>query len=48
MGLHRQLRPRRFYTVEIDRWWLLDIDRWLLDKHDQRIEVPLHALTGPG
>ncbi|MFE4512755.1 pyridoxamine 5'-phosphate oxidase family protein [Kitasatospora sp. NPDC056783] len=40
--------PRRFYTVEVDRWWLLDIDRWLVDKHDQRVEVPLHDLTEPG
>ncbi|MFH8553143.1 pyridoxamine 5'-phosphate oxidase family protein [Streptomyces celluloflavus] len=37
--------PRRFYTVEVERWWLLDIDRWLIDKHDRRIAVPLQALT---
>ncbi|WP_431045363.1 hypothetical protein ACQUSR_27915 [Streptomyces sp. P1-3] len=37
--------PRRFYVVEATQWWLLDIGRWLIDKHDQRIEVPLHTLT---
>ncbi|WP_411140439.1 pyridoxamine 5'-phosphate oxidase family protein [Streptomyces sp. x-80] len=38
--------PRRFYTLEVTQWWLLDIDRWLVDKHDQRVAVPLQALTG--
>ncbi|RFU39941.1 pyridoxamine 5'-phosphate oxidase family protein [Actinomadura logoneensis] len=40
--------PRRFYMVQVRNWWLLDIDRWLVDKHDQRVEVPvqdLHLLT---
>jgi hypothetical protein len=32
--------PRRFYQLEVRRWWLLDIDRWLADKHDTRFEVP--------
>ncbi|MFG2112080.1 hypothetical protein ACGFRB_05480 [Streptomyces sp. NPDC048718] len=36
---------RRFYVVEVARWWLLDIDRRLVDKHDQRIAVPLDALA---
>ncbi|GAA1394714.1 hypothetical protein GCM10009639_29160 [Kitasatospora putterlickiae] len=42
----RDAGPRRFYSVRVDRWWLLDVDRWLLDKHDQRVEVPLGPLTG--
>lgn len=37
--------PRRFYVVEVLRWWLLDVDRWLVDKHDQRIAVPVEELT---
>ncbi|MFJ2172568.1 pyridoxamine 5'-phosphate oxidase family protein [Streptomyces sp. NPDC101062] len=37
--------PRRFYLLEVRRWWLLDIDQWLVDKNDQRIDVPLDAIT---
>ncbi|MFE3826877.1 pyridoxamine 5'-phosphate oxidase family protein [Streptomyces sp. NPDC059092] len=37
---------RRFYLLEIQRWWLLDIDQWLVDKNDQRVPVPLDAITG--
>ncbi|MFD6329884.1 pyridoxamine 5'-phosphate oxidase family protein [Streptomyces niveus] len=36
--------PRRFYVLEVHRWWLLDIDQWLVDKNDQRVAVPLDAL----
>ena len=40
--------PRRFYRLEVREWWLLDIDQWLVDKNDQRIAVPLEAITdGP-
>ncbi|MFJ1916803.1 pyridoxamine 5'-phosphate oxidase family protein [Streptomyces sp. NPDC088147] len=38
--------PRRFYLLEVHRWWLLDIDQWLVDKNDQRIAVPLDAVRG--
>ncbi|MFJ3192648.1 pyridoxamine 5'-phosphate oxidase family protein [Streptomyces griseoviridis] len=38
---------RRFYLLEIRQWWLLDIDQWLVDKNDQRVAVPLDALSGP-
>ncbi|MEV5650496.1 pyridoxamine 5'-phosphate oxidase family protein [Nocardia sp. NPDC052254] len=31
--------PRRFYRLDIDRWWLYDAQRWTEDKHDSRIEV---------
>lgn len=38
--------PRRFYCLEVRQWWLLDIDQWLVDMNDQRIGVPLDAITG--
>ncbi|MFJ1595797.1 pyridoxamine 5'-phosphate oxidase family protein [Streptomyces sp. NPDC088261] len=37
--------PRRFYLLEVREWWLLDIDQWLLDMNDQRIAVPLAAVS---
>ncbi|WHM40938.1 pyridoxamine 5'-phosphate oxidase family protein [Streptomyces sp. BPTC-684] len=37
--------PRRFYVVEVLHWWLLDIERWLVDKHDQRIAIPIETLA---
>lgn len=36
--------PRRFYRLDIDRWWLYDAQRWTQDKHDTRIEVPVAAI----
>jgi uncharacterized protein YhbP (UPF0306 family) len=36
--------PRRFYCLNIDRWWLFDAQRWSVDKHDTRIEVPVTNL----
>jgi hypothetical protein len=35
---------RRFYRLDIDRWWLYDAHRWTVDKHDTRIEVPVEAI----
>jgi uncharacterized protein YhbP (UPF0306 family) len=37
--------PRRFYLLEVRQWWLLDIDQWLEDMNDQRIGVPLEAIS---
>ncbi|MEV3961427.1 hypothetical protein AB0M34_11080 [Nocardia sp. NPDC050193] len=39
--------PRRFYRLEIDRWWLYDAQRWTADKHDRRFEVGLSEITAP-
>jgi uncharacterized protein YhbP (UPF0306 family) len=36
--------PRRFYRLDIDRWWLYDAQRWTVDKHDSRVEVPVAAI----
>ncbi|WP_327118593.1 pyridoxamine 5'-phosphate oxidase family protein [Nocardia sp. NBC_01730] len=36
--------PRRFYRLDIDRWWLYDAQRWTEDKHDTRIEVSVAAI----
>ncbi|MGW6741978.1 pyridoxamine 5'-phosphate oxidase family protein [Streptomyces sp. NPDC055025] len=46
LGEFRDEGPRRFYLLEVHRWWLLDIDQWLADKKDQRVAVPLDALAG--
>ncbi|MGW2401416.1 pyridoxamine 5'-phosphate oxidase family protein [Kitasatospora sp. NPDC001664] len=40
--------PRRFYLLTVRQWWLLDTEQWLVDKNDQRIEVPLDLLTRSG
>ncbi|MGW7519513.1 pyridoxamine 5'-phosphate oxidase family protein [Streptomyces sp. NPDC054796] len=40
--------PRRFYLLTVHEWWLLDVDQWLVDMNDQRIAVPLDAVTTRG
>ncbi|MFI7663818.1 hypothetical protein [Nocardia sp. NPDC049526] len=36
--------PRRFYLLQVERWWLYDADRWTVDKHDTRIEIPTDSI----